>query len=239
MYFISLQRRVHYSSENMFHSGILKHICLCIFLLNSNQFSLGNDFEWDVYFENSRQFKKMGESEEIKLKIVDLNKTEMIESNAVIKIVSDSKILQVSKTITIDAIDEGGNWSGSFMATAVFIGHANVFAEIIWKNDGFKIEKSSNAMTLNIIRDQSLKTAYDDIYKIYEICFNIILRILCGMAIDWKNVVRFLRKPIGLGISCFCNFVFTPLVRFDCAIKSKMFINFINGFFSSKSQATR
>lgn len=101
---------------------------MCFVLLNLNAFSIAEN-DKSVLFGINNPYVKMNQINEFDLKVVNLNKADIIESNVKIRIVSDSNILEVSKVIPIDQID-GGSCYGNFTAVAVHIGCANVHLEM-------------------------------------------------------------------------------------------------------------
>lgn len=191
---------------------------LLLVLLNSlliqslNVDNTNNRSNWGAIFDKYVPPMLMGESKELKLNLHHLNKKELTEANALIHVVSDSAILRVYKLIPLNEIKEN-EWNGKFSVEAVFIGLANVYAEIIRRNEsGVVSEKSDNHLTINVMRNPIPEWQYIEIYNIFDNTLYIAIRILFGCVLDYRKVGAIIRYPIGLGISIFSNFLLTPLV---------------------------
>lgn len=156
----------------------------------------------------------MGEQTDVNVTLFNLNKDELIETQAKIRLVSDSSILNVAKTIPTSEIN-GGGWHGSFRIEAVFIGGAKVYAEIARQNnDVCYLERSKKFLRVQVIRKAPLWMYKVEYYEIYETTLYLLTRLALGMVIDW-HVIRdiFTHKPIGIGTSTFFTAIFMPLVR--------------------------
>lgn len=141
----------------------------------------------------------------INLAINNLNKTELEENSATIRVISDSELLLVSRQIPLNEIDNG-RWNGSVDIEAVFIGKSNLHVEITRKN--LEAEQSQKLQVV-IIRPERL---IDMIFIISVAALVSILYINFGAALDLGKVKSVLRRPIGPAIAFCCHFVFLPLV---------------------------
>lgn len=196
---------------------LIKISLVFIFL---NKFSRAQNISWDVsigdwypYMAKYHPYMKMNYGQRYEMQFVNLNKTELIESNATIQVVSDTPVFGIWCDISIDGIDKTGRLNASFVADAIFFGRANVFIEITYRKNEIRIERSPKKMVMTIVRARNYKSTFEEFYELYETSFYTILRLLCGMAIDSRKMTAILRKPIAPGISLVCNFVFIPLVR--------------------------
>lgn len=198
----------------------IKLIKIGLVFIFLSKFSCSQNISWDVsfgdwypYMAKYHPYMKVNYGQRYEIQFIHLNKTELIESNATIEVVSDTPVLGIWSDISIDGIDKTGKLNASFVANAIFFGRANVFVEITHRKNESKIERSFNKMVMTIVRARNYKSTFEEFYEYYEFSFYTILRLLCGMAIDWRKVASILRKPNALGISVVCNFVFIPLVR--------------------------
>lgn len=195
----------------MIASRLLWHISISLLLTQLNEFSNAADTGWNAVFGTYHPFLEMGKPKTINVKIINLNKTELIESAAKIHVVSDSNVVDVTSQISLDEIKEN-TWNGSFSVSAIFIGRAKIFVEIRRKHYEPKIERSANNINLKAFRNAVLQSNYAEFYEYFEFVFYLILRLLCGIAINWRNLWSTLRQPIAPGISVICNFIVCPLV---------------------------
>lgn len=149
----------------------------------------------------------------INLTIANLNKTELAEHSATIRVISDGELLSVSKEIPLNEIQDNGIWSGSFDVQAIFIGKSELFVEISRKG---KDPEQSDKLPVIIVRPERL---IDTIFIISVATLVSILYINFGAALDLGKVKGVLRRPVGPAIAFFCHFIFLPLVsgvkRFD------------------------
>lgn len=184
---------------------------LVVFLLSLFCFSGAQDnFEWKAEFENTTYSVYMGDSKNISLNIINLNKTDLIQSNATIQIVSDSKILRVAKIISLNEI-EGDQWSGSFTVDAVFIGHANVSVEIVWESK--RVQKSSQQVRVVILHKSILGGVFMKYFHICVLIFYFVMYINFGVILELSKVKAIIRQPLRPCVAFICNFIFSPLVR--------------------------
>lgn len=190
-------------------SSIFRIISIGFLVFNLNRFAIAKTADWEVFFESYHPFMVMGETRVFNFKIENLNKTDLIESEAKIQVVSDSNILKVSKRISLDEI-ENNYWNGSFEAKVFYIGRVNIFVEIYRKNN--EKERSTSKVTLTTLRKPTLKSDYIEAYHVYEFAFYILLRVLCGSVINWHSILKIIQRPVSPGISAFCYFILTPLV---------------------------
>lgn len=197
--------------REMISSKFLWHISLLLLLTQLNKCSCATDAGWNALFGPFHPFLEMGKPKNINLKIINLNKTELIASKAEINVVSDSNVVDVASEISFDDI-KNNTWNGTFTVSAIFIGRAKIFVEIRRKLNEPKIEQSARSINLKAFRTAVVQSKYAEFYENFEFVFYLTLRLLCGIAINWRNLWDILRRPIGPGISVFCNFVVCPLV---------------------------
>lgn len=143
----------------------------------------------------------------INLTISNLNKTELQQSKATIRVVSNADVLLVSQEIPLDEIGNDGKWKRSFNIEAVFIGKADLYVEITRKDK--EPEQSDKEVLVVITRPERL---IDRLFIISVITLVSILYINFGAALDLRKVKSVLRRPIGPAIAFFCHFLFLPLV---------------------------
>lgn len=165
---------------------------------------------WTAHFENTTYSIDMGDSKNISLIIINLNKTNLIESNATIRIVSDSNILRVSKIIDLNEIDDD-KWSGIFVVNAIFIGHANVSVEIVQQQKNG--QRSTQQCRINIQHKSILKRDFMKYFNIFVMIFYFVMYINIGVILELNKVSAIARKPLRPCIAFICNFIFSPLVR--------------------------
>lgn len=142
----------------------------------------------------------------INLTIKNLNKTELEEHSATIRVISDSDLLSVSKEIPLNEIQDNGSWNGSFDVGAIFIGKSELYVEISRKDEK---PEQSDKLPVIIVRPERL---IDTIFIISVATLVSILYINFGAALDLGKVKGVLRRPVGPAIAFFCHFIFLPLV---------------------------
>lgn len=184
---------------------ILVSFCMILIVQNFLAFSIDPN-EWNANFEPSNITVHMNDVKALNLTLNQLDTVNLVKNNATISVVSDTKILQVSKLISLDEI-VNGSWSGSFNVSAIFLGNANVFVRI--EQNG-SIELSRNLLPIVIIREERL---IDTIFTISVASLVSILYINFGAALDLAKLKNILLKPIGPTIAFFGQFLFLPLVR--------------------------
>lgn len=143
----------------------------------------------------------------VNLTISNLNKTELQQSKATIRVVSNADELLVSQEIPLNEIGNDGIWKRSFNIEAVFIGKAYLYVEIIRKDQ--KPEQSDEKVLVVITRPERL---IDTLFIISVATLVSMLYINFGAALDLRKVNGVLRRPIGPAIAFFCHFLFLPLV---------------------------
>lgn len=174
-------------------------------------FSAAQDgISWTAHFENTTYSIDMGDSKNISLTITNLNKASLIASNATIRIVSDSRILRVSKTIHPNEID-GDKWSGIFVVNAIFVGHANLSVEIVQQQKSE--QRSSQQCRINIQHKSILRGDFMKYFNIVVVIFYFVMYVNIGVILELDKVRAIVRKPLRPCIAFICNFIFSPLVR--------------------------
>lgn len=166
---------------------------------------------WEVKFENETCSIPMGDSKNISVIIVHLNKTDLIASNATIRIVGDRNILNVSKIIPINEIN-GDKWNGFFEVEAIFIGSANVFVEIMTENT---VERSSQQMQINVKLKHIVNGVFVQVFNICVIVFYFIMQVHFGVVLDLNKVKSIVRKPLRPFAAFVCNYTLIPLVSWS------------------------
>lgn len=159
-----------------------------------------NTWTTDWVFKNESKCEKkdnclklqMEQSESINLTISNLNQTELIESKAEIRVVSDADILHVANNISLNDINND-KWTGVIKVDAIFIGKVNLFVEIIRDQDESKIEKSDGLSVIIVRKDRIIDTVF--IVSVASLVS--ILYINFGAALDLRKVKNSIRKPIG------------------------------------------
>lgn len=175
-----------------------------------SRFSYANDdVTWKVDFE-PKNISEMHMNSKIIINVTlsNLNRKELMDSNATINIQSDSSIFSGSKVILADEITYDGTWLGNVSFYAEFIGKANVFVSIQLMN---REEHSLTQLPVIIVREERL---IDTIFLVSVILLVSILYINFGAALDLKKVKAAIVRPIGPAIAFFCHFIFLPLVNF-------------------------
>lgn len=159
-----------------------------------------NTWTTDWVFKNESKCEKkdnclklqMEQSESINLTISNLNKTELIDSKAEIRVVSDADILHVANNISLNDINND-KWTGVIKVDAIFIGKVNLFVEIIRDQDESKKEKSDDLSVIIVRKDRVIDTVF--IVSVASLVS--ILYINFGAALDLRKVRNSIRKPIG------------------------------------------
>lgn len=159
-----------------------------------------NTWTTDWVFKNESKCEKkdnclklqMEQSESINLTISNLNQTELIESKAEIRVVSDADILHVANNISLNDINNE-KWTGVIKVDAIFIGKVNLFVEIIRDQDESKKEKSDDLSVIIVRKDRVIDTVF--IVSVASLVS--ILYINFGAALDLRKVKNSIRKPIG------------------------------------------
>lgn len=159
-----------------------------------------NTWTTDWVFKNESKCEKkdnclklqMEQSESINLTISNLNKTELIDSKAEIRVVSDADILHVANNISLNDINNE-KWTGVIKVDAIFIGKVNLFVEIIRDQDESKKEKSDDLSVIIVRKDRVIDTVF--IVSVASLVS--ILYINFGAALDLRKVRNSIRKPIG------------------------------------------
>lgn len=178
---------------------------LAVWLLNSFSYA---EVKWKAQFENDTCKIYMSDTKNISLTIMYLNQTNLIASNATIRIVSDSNILQMSKMIRANEI-ENGEWSGFFEVHAIFIGSTHVAVEIIRENS---IERSSQQMQIEIMRKSIVGGIFVKCFNICVMIFYFIVQLNCGMVLDLSKLKEILRNRLRTCTAFICNYTSIPLV---------------------------
>ncbi|XP_031623027.1 ileal sodium/bile acid cotransporter-like isoform X2 [Contarinia nasturtii] len=190
---------------------------LGILLLVQSQISQA-DNSWDTQWQYEPKCDKndtdveclimhMDASNFINLTITNLNVTELKNKDAKIRIVSTADLLQVSKEIPLNEINEGV-WKGSFEIFASFIGKANIYVEIVKHSDGANVTEQSKKLLVVIVRPERW---IDTLFIISVATLVSMLYINFGAALDLRKVSGVLKKPIGPAIAFCCHFLFLPL----------------------------
>lgn len=159
-----------------------------------------NTWTTDWVFKNESKCEKkdnclklqMEQSESINLTISNLNQTELIDSKAEIRVVSDADILHVANNISLNDINND-KWTGVIKVDAIFIGKVNLFVEIIRDQDESKKEKSDDLSVIIVRKDRVIDTVF--IVSVASLVS--ILYINFGAALDLRKVKNSIRKPIG------------------------------------------
>lgn len=167
---------------------------------------------WGAEFYEYYLILEMGEQKELKLDLKNLNKSKLIESSAEIRLVSDSFELWVDQKIPLSAI-ENDQWHGSIVMEAVFLGAAQCFVEIEWKTQNESmVERSINYVSVQIIRQKPPVWMYTKYYDTYEIVLYLVTRLLLGTALNWREVVLILEKPLCVTVSICSSILIMPMV---------------------------
>lgn len=168
---------------------------------------------WRVQFARALPNIEIGEQKIVDFKLQDLNEIELQDSSAIIRVLSDdSNVINAYKEIPISEINDG-KWNGSVHVEAIFIGGAQIFVEIGRQvKSECLVERSNSFLPIQVIRKRVPTWMYNEMYNVFEQVLYVIIGILFGMATDWHKVGAHLRKPVGVGISFFCSYIFMPLV---------------------------
>lgn len=167
---------------------------------------------WTAHFEPKQNITvHMHETTEINITINGLDAVELIRvhPNASLRIISDSEILQVSKSNLIDDIIDG-TYMGEFNITGIFLGSAKIGVAIFKEDEN--IEVSNQTLAVVIIREERL---IDKLFTISVAALVSILYINFGAALDLSKVKEILVRPIGPLIAFVCQFLFMPLVGYS------------------------
>lgn len=196
-----------------FSSRCISIVIGCIVILISSQSAFAKrPKRWGVKFERFLPPLELGEQKIVNFTIQNLNKTELTESLATIRAVSDSDVLRAYKAVPLSEI-ESNQWHGSVQVEAVFIGAAHLYVEIVRPDENdVAIERSTGFLPIQIMRKRVPEWMYNEIYNICESALYFIIRMIFGMVIDWCEITAILRNPVGIGISFFCSHIFLPLV---------------------------
>lgn len=190
-----------------------------VILLVINHFAYAEDeIRWEAKFETETYSMTMGDSKNISLSLNQLNKENLLKLNATIQVVSDSRILRVSKIYPLYELD-GDKWFGTFTVDAIFIGNANISVVIVPENKQLDYDKSSQQISINILRKSILSGNFQDHFNMFVCIFFFVMNINFGMIFELDKVKATIRKPIKPIVAFLCNFIFTPLVRCKFILK--------------------
>ncbi|XP_055299002.1 ileal sodium/bile acid cotransporter-like [Sitodiplosis mosellana] len=170
-----------------------------------------DDFTWEAHFENTTCSIYMGDLKNISLTIANLNKADLIESNATIRVVSDSNILRVTQIIPLNEID-GDKWNGFFRINAIFIGHANVLVKVVRENK--QVQRSTQQIRIDIRHKSILGTVFMKYFNICVLVFYFVMYINFGVVLELSKVKTVVRKPLRPCVAFICNFIFSPLAGY-------------------------
>lgn len=195
-----------------FSSKFISLVVLLIIILNRCS-CVKEKPKWGVDFYNYYLILRMGEQTEMKLNLTNLNKADLMDSSAEIRVLSDSSVLWLDKKIPLSEI-ENDQWHGTIRMDALFLGSANVFVEIDWKtpNKSTAVERSTRYLSVQIIRHTPPVWMYTEYYDIYETVLYIVTRCLLGVVLKWGEVSAILEKPLCIGISLCLSIIIMPMV---------------------------
>lgn len=169
--------------------------------------------KWTADFWEYYPVLRMGEQIDMKLVLTNLDKTALAESEAEIRVVSDSFVLRVDKKIPVSEI-ANGEWHGKIRMDALFLGAAYVHVEIDWKSEdrSVAVERSTRFMSVQIIRKKPPVWMYTEYYDIYETGLYIVTRFMLGLVLKWQEVTAILEKPLCVAISLCSSVIIMPMV---------------------------
>lgn len=182
------------------------YVILFIVTTATVQIHADNDVKWTTRFEPNNFTLHMHDTRSVNVTLTGLNLSDLIETNATIKIVSNNDILEVSRQIPLNEIKDG-QWSGQFNVSATFLGQAKVFVHIIRNGN---VNQSPESLDVIIIREERL---IDTLFTISVATLVSILYINFGAALDLRKVRAAFVRPIGPSIALFCHFLLLPVVR--------------------------
>lgn len=197
-------------------SRVFLNFFIISFFVSSHLTNAENEVQWEAVFNEVWTVVKMAEPEIFGLTILNINKSELIQSNAEIRVVSsNNNIFEVIETNPLDEITEGDEWLGTFTVVPKYLGDAYVFVEII---QGKHKEKSSKSMRITIERKRIV--IYPKILNYlsapyFLLIYYAVLYGTFGMALSVKNVKDAFRKPIGIGLDFLLCFLILPAVSCD------------------------
>lgn len=113
-----------------------------------------------------------------------------------------------SAKINISQSSEQGNWNGSFVVHALFLGNPDVFVELL-DPDGNVVEESAQQLPVVVIRRDEL---IDHLFVASVATLVSILYINFGAAINLQKLRAIVTRPIGPIIGFGSQFILMPLV---------------------------
>lgn len=191
--------------ESASRSGCLLFTILII--VQSHHTYANDGINWIAEFPANNLTMHMNDDRVFNVTLRNLNKTNLIATNATIYIRSDSDILQITKAIPASEVSDDGKWSGEFGMSAVFLGTANIYVAVVEANG--RTEFSPKQLKVIITRPERF---IDKMFTMSVIALVSILYINFGAALDLRKVKGVLLQPIGPAIAFFCHFIFLPLV---------------------------
>lgn len=169
-----------------------------------------NDFAWKANFKNETYSMYMGDSKNISLTITNFKKADFIDSNATVRIISNSNILRVTKVIPLNEF-EADKWSGYFTIDAIFIGNANLSVEIVLASK--RTQRLSQQIQIVIINKSILAGVFMEYFHICVLVFYFVMYINFGVILEVNKVKDLVRKPLTPCVAFLCTFIISPLVR--------------------------
>lgn len=189
-----------------YNISLIQSVVLLLIAIQYTQAS-----EWKVNFENESYTMYMGESKKFFLSIKNLNKIELLESNATIRLLSLKNILRVTTEIPVVDIEDD-EWTGSFNVDALFIGKSSIYVEV--QNNQSAVENSSQQMIISIKHKGISNELFLKCFNIIASVFYFVMYVNTGIVLDLKQVKSIIRNPWRPFIALTCNFIITPLVRY-------------------------
>lgn len=180
-----------------------------ISVLNWNFFASGeNEVDWTVEFDQIHIIY-MGRSKNFNFTINNLNKTELIESVAMVQLVSSNpEIVHVSKIVPLEELNED-SWRGTSTVQSISLGSANISVQITRHSE---IVVSLEKMTIIVDRKPIFNPTSRYYLHINRI-FDISLSFIFGTALNVKNLKNVIQNPFGAVCAFLLNFILLPLVR--------------------------
>lgn len=190
---------------------ILCFLSITIFL--STQLScVRGQIEWKVSYGISNDhfiYLPMRVPETLKLQITDLSETDLIESDAVIRVISNNtEVVEVSKEIYAHEIEDN-TYEGSMTLDPIFLGKAEIHVEIDYVLED-KREQSRERLNICVGRRQFVL-----IHPYVSNALTFVVYFTLGIAVDWSKMLAILKKPFGLCLMLLATLWFT--VVSECA----------------------
>lgn len=192
--------------------NIIFYLMGALFLLFLNQpYCVNGQIKWEVDYGNNNILSlPMKEQKIINVKIRNLDVKALVESAAVIRLVSnDIKVVKIPETVLAKDI-KGSTYEGPFTIDATFIGNTEINVVIDYVRE-HRTEYSQKKLYVQVYR-RKIEYQLD---PIVSHILNVIVFFLLGIVLDWTKLLNILKNPTGPCCILFAKFLFAVVCRND------------------------